>query len=216
MMLSSRSLNRAHFLFLPKPVTSELNESWIACMLTEGLLAQNFKAIQAVGDADSTIISNALQLAQQSRTAVIVVGEDVTAAAPASSKIYLPKPEKDKQADMFYGPLEFKYFNKVTNNIFILHAFGGCDSTSVMFGQEKIKFFKTLEKNIHLQKAVTIFSKADATQDKVDRASQQFIATSYSGFSKMFLNEIRYGIFSTALVKTDFNLANLPPTEAAA
>ncbi|KAF2883939.1 hypothetical protein ILUMI_22231 [Ignelater luminosus] len=32
----------------------------------------------------------------------------------------------------------------------------------------------------------------------------------------MSLKEIRYGIFSTALVKKEFNLASLPPTEATA
>ncbi|KAF2905349.1 hypothetical protein ILUMI_00832 [Ignelater luminosus] len=120
--------------------------------------------MQAVENADSTIISNAFQLGQQSGTAVILVGEDVdllillTAAAPVSSKTYLLKPGKGKQADMLYSPLGFNYWDK-------------------MFGQGRLKFVKTLEKNIHLQQAVTIFSKPDATVDEVGRAGQQFIAT---------------------------------------
>ncbi|KAF2887740.1 hypothetical protein ILUMI_18434 [Ignelater luminosus] len=67
-------------------------------MLMEGLLAQNFEVMQTVEDADFTIISNVLQLGQQSGTAMIVVGEDVylpillTVAAPVFSKIYLLKP----------------------------------------------------------------------------------------------------------------------------
>ncbi|KAF2901101.1 hypothetical protein ILUMI_05085 [Ignelater luminosus] len=86
--------------------------------------AHNFEVIQAVENADSTIISNAFQLGQQSRTAVVLVGEDVdllmllTAAAPISSKTYLLKPEKGKQADMFYNPLSFKYSDKEAVTIF--------------------------------------------------------------------------------------------------
>ncbi|KAF2888982.1 hypothetical protein ILUMI_17191, partial [Ignelater luminosus] len=106
--------------------------------------------------------------------AAIIVGEEVdllillTAAAPVFSKIYLLKPEKGKQADMFYSPLDFKYFDK---------------------------------------KAMTIVSKPDGIQDKV---------TLYSGSSKMLLKEIRYGVFNTAFVKKEFNLASLSRTEAAA
>ncbi|KAF2899566.1 hypothetical protein ILUMI_06616 [Ignelater luminosus] len=54
---------------------NECNKKRFITMMTNGLLAQNFEAKQAVEDADSTIISNALQLDQQSGTAVIVVGK---------------------------------------------------------------------------------------------------------------------------------------------
>ncbi|KAF2898012.1 hypothetical protein ILUMI_08163 [Ignelater luminosus] len=161
--------------------------------------------MQAVEDADSTVISNAFQLGRQSGTAVIVVGEDVdlliflTAATPVSSRTYFLKPGKGKQADMFYS----------------LSGFGGYDSTSAMFGQGKLKRVKTLEKHIHLQEGVAIFSKPDGIQDEVKRTSQKFIVTLYSDSSKMSLNEIRYGIFSTALVKKEFNLASLSPSEVA-
>ncbi|KAF2885966.1 hypothetical protein ILUMI_20207 [Ignelater luminosus] len=172
-------------------------------MLTEGILGKDFEVKQAVKDADSTIINNALQLGQQCGTAEIIAREDVDlfilliaaapaspkiyllkpgkskqvnifysplAAAPASSKIYLLKLGKTKQADIFYSPLGFKYSDRIKNNILILHAFSGCDSTPAMFRQEKLKFVKTVEKNIHLQKAVTIFSKPDATEDEVNKA----------------------------------------------
>ncbi|KAF2905996.1 hypothetical protein ILUMI_00180 [Ignelater luminosus] len=114
-------------------------------MLIDGLLAQNFDVMQAVEDADSPIISNAFQLGQQSRTAAIVVGEEVdvlillTAAAPVSSKIYLLKPGKGKPADMFYSPLGFKYPNNVKNDILFLHAFDGRDSTSAIVRARAIK-----------------------------------------------------------------------------
>ncbi|KAF2890044.1 hypothetical protein ILUMI_16129 [Ignelater luminosus] len=141
--------------------------------------------------------NNALQLGQQSGTAVIVIREDVdlltllTAAASVFTKIYLLKPEKGKQADMFYSSLGSKCSDKVKNNILLLHVFGCCDSTSVTFGKPEVSKMKLTEQD-------------------------SSIATLYSGSSKMSLNEIRYGIFSTALVKKVFNLASLPPTEAAA
>ncbi|KAF2878789.1 hypothetical protein ILUMI_27388 [Ignelater luminosus] len=156
-------------------------------MLIEGLLAQNFEVVQAVENADSTIISKVFQLGWQSGTSVIFFGKDVdllillTAAAPVSSKTYLLKPGKGKQANMFYSPLGFKYPDKVKKNVFIFTCFSGCNSTLTMFREGKLKFVKTPEKYIHLQEAVTIFSKTDATQNEVGRTGQQFIAALYSG-----------------------------------
>ncbi|KAF2881925.1 hypothetical protein ILUMI_24240, partial [Ignelater luminosus] len=74
--------------------------------------------MQAAGNADSTIISNAFQPGQQSGTSVILVGKHVdllillTEVASVFFKTYLLKPGKGKQADMFYSPLGFEYSDK--------------------------------------------------------------------------------------------------------
>ncbi|KAF2895411.1 hypothetical protein ILUMI_10762 [Ignelater luminosus] len=69
---------------------------------------------------------------------------------------------------------------------------------------------------ILLTTAAPVSSKIYICAEAKKRGSQPFIATLYSISLKMPLKEIWYGIFSTALVKQEFNLASLPPTEAEA
>ena len=67
-----------------------------------------------------------------------------------------------------------------------------------------------------MQKAAEVFSKSNATADEAYEAGQKCIVALYSENDAKPLNVLRYEMFEKFLTKTSFNLASLPPTEAAA
>ncbi|KAF2884536.1 hypothetical protein ILUMI_21629 [Ignelater luminosus] len=71
-------------------LSNKRNKQRLIAMLIEGLLSQNSEVMQAVKDADSTIISNALQLRQQSRTAVIFDREEFERSS-ISNQLFIRK-----------------------------------------------------------------------------------------------------------------------------
>lgn len=203
-------------------LSNENNKQRLISLLTKRLTDEHFKVKQATEDADSLIVASAVDVARHSECAVIV-GEDtdllvvLTALSnPDSSNIYLLKPGKGKQSDVVYSPQNYKFSTKSKDNILFLHAFSGCDSTSSFFGQGKLKLLKALEENKNLQDLAQIFKKPDATADEIDVAGQKCIAAIYSKNEAIPLSVLRYEMFANSLSKKSFNLASLPPTEAAA
>lgn len=211
------TMPKEHFL------ANEGNKCRLIKMLMEKLDQNNFDVKQAAEDADTIIVREAIQLAQQSEC-VVIVGEDIdllvllTAFAPNSNTIYFLKPGKGQSSSTLYSPFNFKYSSIVKSNILFLHALSGCDSTSAIFRQGKMKFVKFLEKYSHLQQVANVFNNQHATPDEVSAAGQKFIAILYNAQydETITLNKLRYEIFAKSLVKNQFNLASLTPTKDAA
>lgn len=105
---------------------------------------QNYTLKQAVEDADVFNIQTAIDM-MLSFTCVFVV-EDIdllvvlTAKARDHENIFLLKPARGKIAEMLYSTQSLKYKEAVGKNILFLHAIGGCDTTSALFNQGKLKF----------------------------------------------------------------------------
>lgn len=137
-------------------------------MLQTKLEAHNYTVKQAVEDADSLIVQTAIELAP-SFSSVFVIGEDVdllvllTAKARKIPNVYLRKPGRGNKEDVFYSPQSLQYSDAVAKSILFVHAFSGCDTTSALFNQGKIRFLKTLVKNPTLTDAIQVFD--DPTVD---------------------------------------------------
>ena len=155
-----------------KFLSNEGNKKRFIAMLIQKLSDENIPVEQATEDADTTIVSKAIVGACHS-DCVIVVGEDIdllvilTALAPDSDRLFLMKPGKGKSETVFYSPAHFKMSKHVKDNILFLHAFSGCDSTSAIFRQGKMKFVKLLDKDAEVQKAVEVFKNRNATAEEV-------------------------------------------------
>ncbi|GBO29426.1 hypothetical protein AVEN_250773-1 [Araneus ventricosus] len=91
-----------------------------------------------------------------------LVGEDIellvitTDLAPDNNLLFLMKPGK-KTETIFYSSTHFKMSKKVKDNTLFLHSFNGCDLTSAIFRQGKMKFIKLLDKDSGIQKAAEVF-----------------------------------------------------------
>ncbi|KAJ8894166.1 hypothetical protein PR048_006776 [Dryococelus australis] len=108
---------------------------------------------QAKEYADTLIVNTALSLAPSNET-VIVVGEDVDLLVILiglcrAENVFFLRPGKDTVSPAKTSPTN-AVSSTVAENILFLYAMSGCDITSAMFVQGKIKFLKTLEKNQHI------------------------------------------------------------------
>ncbi|KAJ8926145.1 hypothetical protein NQ314_021513, partial [Rhamnusium bicolor] len=115
-----------------------------------------------VADADRTIVTTALQIAENINKKVVVVTEDtdvlvlVAALTPSDSEVFVLKPARRNKAEELYSSKSLDHLPSVLENILFLHAFTGCDTVSATFYQGKVKFFKTFQINpdlaIHARK----------------------------------------------------------------
>ena len=136
-------------------LSNDSNKERLISMLRPKLEEEGYRVKQAHEDADTLIVSTAVDMAKHNEV-VAIVGEDtdllvlLTALAPPSSNIFLLKPGKGATGNTIYSPSNFKLSQGVKENILFLHAFSGCDSTSALYMQGKMKFAKLMEKDSDL------------------------------------------------------------------
>ncbi|GBN76959.1 hypothetical protein AVEN_194151-1 [Araneus ventricosus] len=131
--------------------------------------------------------------------------------------LYFRKCGKGRTPDVLYSTTSFKY--KFSRIILFIHAFSGCDTTSVLFGHGKTKFCSLLEKNRHLEEKIQVFFNSEATIDQVAKAGETFLIHLYGGnprTSACDLNHLHYRLFTQSATKARSTLARLPPTVDAA
>lgn len=203
-------------------LASDTNKRHLISMLITKFKEQNYTVKQAVEDADVLIIQTAIDMTS-SFTRVFVVGEDIdllvllTAKARDHENIFLLKPARGKVAETLYSTRSLEYKEAVAKNILFLHAISGCDTTSALFNQGKLKFLSLLDKNDSLLDTIAIFQDLEADVDALAAAGEAFLLALYGGSStKDTLDSLRYKNFVKSVSKNKFNLASLPPTRDAA
>jgi hypothetical protein len=200
---------------------NDTNKIRLIGMLKTKFEAANFIVKQTTEDADTLIINTAISISS-TFDSVIVVGEDVDllvllTALSTRSNIYLLKPGKGKTLQQIYSTQSI-IDKTAADNILFLHAFSGCDTTSALFNQGKMKCVNVLLKNPHLKELVQVFKNQDANPEIIAEAGERFLLTlyGYSGVKSISLNNYRHQCFTKLAYKNKFNFALLPPTEAAA
>lgn len=199
------------------------NKERLILMLKDNFAAADIHTKQAQEDADTLIVTTAMDLAQQ-HNSVVIVGEDVDLLVimigrcrGVHSNVYFLKPGKGTVSPLIFSP-DCKLDQSIANNILFLHAMGGCDTTSASFKVGKMRFLQTLKKNPALTKTIEIFKDPMADADAVTDAGHRFFASLYKLADKeaTSLNKLRYKCYLRSAYKTSAHLASLPPTEAAA
>ena len=204
-----------------KFLSNERNKSRLIAMLITKLTNEGFTVKQAIEDADTLIVTTAIEESAKAKS-VPIVGEDVdlliilTALSGSSTNIYMLKPGKGNIENKLYTPSSMKFGSVVKDNILFLHAFSGADTTSAFFRQGKLKFIKLLEKHKQLQDLVTMFRDPYAEPEKIAEVGNAVIIQLYGTNECKSLCDARYQCFAQLLNKTNFSLASLPPTDAAA
>lgn len=138
-------------------------------------------------------------------------------ALSTRSNIYILKPGKGKISQQIYSTKSI-IDKTAADHILFLHAFSGCDTTSALFNQGKIKCINVLRKNPDLNEVIQEFKNPNADPEIIAKAGERFLLAlyGYSGVKSMSLNNYRYACFTKSAYKNKFNIASLPPTEAAA
>lgn len=181
---------------------SKFAEADIICKLTQE-------------DADRLIVVISISLASQ-HGRVTVVGEDIgllviMVGLCTPSNVYFLKPGKGNVHSTLYHPPSI-IDKSIADNILFLHAMSGCDTTSAMYNQGKVKFIRTLNKNPDLGRTIKVFADPAADVEAIVTAGEQFLLALYgSGKQYTSLNNLRYRQYVSSAYKVTLNIAPPPP-----
>ncbi|KAG1676015.1 Hydroxyacylglutathione hydrolase, mitochondrial [Nymphon striatum] len=149
-------------------------------------LTQEFNVKQAESDVETLIVETALQMAEVSdcNQPVVVVGNDtdllvmLVARATSSMDIYMVC---HNNPIMLYSIQQLQQALGSTKRCFpFIHAMTGCDATSSLYGQGKIKALKLVQKHdANLALHINVFSTSSSTQEDVATAGEQFLLSLY-------------------------------------
>ncbi|XP_061723992.1 uncharacterized protein LOC133530150 [Cydia pomonella] len=198
-------------------LSNDQNKSRLITMLTLRLKSENIPVFQSKDDADTLIISTAIEIADTKRyRKVMVVGEDIDLLVLLTSKkrpdIVLMKPGKGKITTKLYNADSFKADPDI---VLLSHAFTGCDTTSAIFRQGKRKVCTKMMKN-SLKQAVNAFNDPCSSHEEISKAGEIIFCELYGGNKTTDINILRYERFAQSLTKSSTDLATLPPTSSAA
>ena len=73
-----------------------------------------------------------------------------------------------------------------------IHAFGGCDTTSAVYGQGKLSILRLLDKNIDARKLVDVFLNKNSTPEEVGNAGLQLFVMLCGGKESDNLSKLRH------------------------
>lgn len=114
--------------------SNDKNKTRLIAMLTERFQNQGVEVKQAQDDADTLIVTTAIELSLTAQ--VVIVGEDIdllvllTALAPQERNIYFMKSGTGKIERKIYSSHLLQSQKGFQNMILFAHAFSGCDTTS--------------------------------------------------------------------------------------
>jgi hypothetical protein len=100
--------------------------------------------------------------------------------------------------------------------ILVLHALGGCDSTSAIFGFGKGKIFKKVSGSKPLHEYCRTLQTEAASLTDVCFAGIQLLIAIYGGSSSISLQELRYSAYCSSSLSRRFQPERLPPSDSAA
>ncbi|KAG1668548.1 Protein FAN [Nymphon striatum] len=138
------------------------------------------------GDADTKIVSTALEVANDSTT--IVVADDTDVAVMLLyhwneniSDVFFLQERGKKCWSIRKAQLEVLDFKE---HLLFIHAWSGCDSTSAIFGKGKASFLNLVKKSKIIQLVSETICDYWATQSDVGDASMKAFVELYGGNSK--------------------------------
>ena len=209
-------------------LSNERNKSQFVSLLSQYLEADGQIVHNSTGDADTLIVSCALQFASRGRS-VSVIADDTDvlvlliyhwnhAMADICFHSEAKKTQKKGLKVWKICDLATKVGNIVTSHLLFIHAWSGCDTTSATFGQGKTSLLKKIQKTEELQQISMVMSDPDATVEQVGEAGIRLFVIMYGGKQSDSLNNLRYAKFMeiVSLNKATLDPQKLPPTERAA
>ena len=182
--------------------------------------------MQAESDADTLIVSTALHMAESDcNRPVVVVGTDtdllvmLVARATSSMDLYMMCHINPM---MLYSVNHLQQaLGSTLEHILCIHAVTGCDTTSALYGQGKVKALTLAQKrDANLCSHMDVFSLHSSTHEDVANAGEKFLLKLYGAEQFATLNKYRHVAYKRSVAKTStsstFKMASLPPTSAAA
>jgi hypothetical protein len=202
------------------------NKQRFISLLAQHLQDCSYHIRQSEGDADVDIAAVAVHLSRQGN-AVVVYAEDTDILAlllyhwqPSMAPVHFKSDGKAKSAGkcVDVAALQNRIGRSACQKILVLHAFGGCDTTSAIFMHGKGKLFTQLSQNEDVVQYVCIMQDPDASMVQVCNAGVALMIAAYGGKTSDNLGQMRYAAYSKMVASKggSFMADRLPPTEDAA
>ena len=191
-------------------------------LLSDSLSACGHCVIQSKGDADTLIVKAALDLATSKKTTTVIADDtDILILLlhhyrTAMSDIFLVSERSSSRYNI--RELIEQMHPIVLKHILFIHALGGCDSTSAIFGKGKTSILLKLQSSAEIQLLSCVFEDYSSSQLQISQAGIRIFVIIYGGSENETLNRLRYVSYMNMLTKSFAAIqpAKLPPTESAA
>ena len=166
-----------------KFLQNENNKLRFIVLLKETLIQDNVTVKQAVEDADVLIVTSAISLATEGN-AVEIIGEDIDLLVLLTTlaqglPIYFRKPGRGGAPDKLFCTSSYNY--SAPENLLLLHALSGCDTTSSLCGFGKIKFCTLFQNKPALHELARIFRDPNASVSTISEAGERILLALYGG-----------------------------------
>jgi len=125
-------------------------------LLSRNLKKSDYAVHHAVSDADTLIVNVSLSIASE-KGPVTVVADDTDVLVLLlyhfkhnMSDIFMSEMARRRSARMAVTPIHTvrnAIGDKATNQLLVIHAISGCDTTSALLGQGKVSVFKNISRH---------------------------------------------------------------------
>ena len=202
------------------------NKSKFIDLLKLALCDAGCETVQAAGDADTAIVSAALEIAASRHCAVGVVADDtdilvmlVHHVVPSMSPVYFVS-EAQKTAEqrrINISSLQQHIGAAACQQILVLHAIGGCDSTSAIYGRGKGTVMRKLTRTSAAVSYCETLQTIDSSLPDVVAAGTQLLILLFDGKPGDTLNKLRYSTYCKLAAQSLSRPQpeKLPPTDRA-
>ena len=203
-------------------LTNEHNKNQFIVLLMEALETDGHCVKQAEDDADTLIVSSALDLTVNivaDDTGVFVMMIYHFSSDMHDMYFFSEAAARSKKAMRYIGVrgVQQKIGCDLARRIIFLHGWSGCD-TSAVFGQGKGAILKLIATSRPAQNIADMFMSENTTQEDISTAGLKLFVFMYNGSSCDSLNNLRFTKYMNLVVKSQQLLKPevLPPTERAA
>ena len=206
-------------------LSNEKNKTAFISLLTKCLSEEGYKVIQAKEDADTLIVSTAIEYAK-SGFHVTVVAEDTDVLVMLlyfwntdMGNIVVKHERKGKGVEkkIDIGKVARSLDKTVLDNLLFIHAWGGCDTTSAAHGKGKLNIIKFIQQSEDVENACKVFKDEHSVKQEVAEAGCLIFIRMYGGKSCDTLSKLRYVNFmKMASTANKLLPEKLPPSERAA
>lgn len=214
-------------------LSNKTNKAVLIDLLMPYLQLNGFVVAQAPSDADSLIVSVALDCATLSSVSTVaVLAEDTDVLVlllhhrkPTMRPIYFVSEAKKGRGGKLVGgkclnvgDVQERIGVEACDRMLVVHALGGCDSTSAIFGLGKGTIHSRIQadKTGLLHTSCMALLRSNATDAEVVRAGTNLLISLYGGKVGDRLADLRYEAYCKMSLSRRFKPERLPPSEGAA
>jgi len=201
------------------------NKVQFISLLGSRLVQSGHTVRYATDDADTYIVSTALEIAHTRPVTVVAEDADILAllvhhVQPSMAKVYMlsvSKARKSMQRKLVHIRRVQKDIGiTAQQQLLAVHALTGCDTTSAVYGHSKVSSFREIAHSANMKALTDAIVTPDAQREKVAAAGMQLLVKLFGGGPADTLDHMRYARYMLKVSCGPVLPEKFPPTARAA